>query len=198
VPGRNRLSSFLPFSVTFSGVLMVFAALGAMAGLFFFFHGFSRLQEHRFSAARVVTKNPVRVPPPTPAKSADASKRNSHEVIQLTPLETQANGSESMTQQAKIAAALLRAGIPNPVTWADHHGQNEIRVVDEPESESAPAAKDVDVSRVLQQKSNAPALQLPTRDQKYGVDRQTSLMIWGGPALTLACIYILASHFGWL
>src|ERR1700745_1588461 len=50
-------------------------------------------------------------PPPPPPKSADASKRNSHEVIQLTPLETQANGSESMTQQAKIAAALLRAGI---------------------------------------------------------------------------------------
>jgi hypothetical protein len=195
-PGRNRLSSFLPFSVTVSGILMVFAALGAMAGLFFFFHGFSRLQEHRFSAVRAVAKTPVRVPP-APPKTADAPKRNSHEVIQLSSVETQANGSESMTQQGKIAAALLRAGIPNPVTWADHHAQNEVRVVDEPEGEST-ATKDVDVSRVLQQKSNAPALPLPTRDQIYRADRKTSLMIWGGPALTLACIYILAAHFGWL
>jgi hypothetical protein len=23
-------------------------------------------------------------------------------------------------------------------------------------------------------------------------------MIWGGPALTLLCVYILAAHFGWL
>lgn len=189
------LSSLQPFSITGSGILMVFAALGAIAGLFFFFHGFSRLQERRFSAPRV-TKTPVRVPPALP-KAADAPKRNSHEVIQLTPVETQANGSESMTQQGKIAAALLRAGIPNPVTWADHHGENEIRVVDEAESESAKTAEHVEVSRVLQ-KSNALALPLPTRDQPYTADRNTSLMIWGGPALTLACIYILAAHFGWL
>ena len=191
------LSSFLPFSVTTSGILMVFAALGAIAGLFFFFHGFSRLQEQRFSAARVVTKTPVRVSSAA-TKTEDAPKRNSHEVIQLTPVETQANGSESMTQQGKIAAALLRAGIPNPVTWADHQAQNEVRVVDEAGSESATATNDVDVSRVLQQKSKAPTLQLPTRDQIHTVDRETSLMIWGGPALTLACIYILAAHFGWL
>src|SRR5215470_5160578 len=196
-PGRNRLSSFLPFFVTASGILMVFAALGAIAGLFFFFHGFSRLQERRFSAARVVTKTPVRVPP-LPPNPAEAPQRNLHEVIQLTPAETQANGSESMTQQGKIAAALLLAGIPNPVTWADHHPQSEVRVVDEPEGESAMAANDVEVCRVLQQKSNAPALQLPTREQIYIADRKTSLMIWGGPALTLVCIYILAAHFGWL
>lgn len=176
---------------------MVFASLGAIAGLFFFFHGFSRLQERHFSTARMVTKTPVRIPPAAP-KTEDAPKRNSHEVIQLTPVETLANGSESMTQQGKIAAALLRAGIPNPVTWADHHAQNEVRVVDEAGSESATATNDVDVSRVLQQKSNAPTLQLPTRDQIHTVDRETSLMIWGGPALTLACIYILAAHFGWL
>ena len=197
-PGRNCLSSLLPFSATASGILMVFAALGAMAGLFFFLHGFSRLQERRFSAARVVTKTPVRVPATTNPRNADAPKHNSHQVIQLTPLETQANGSESMTQQGKIAAALLRAGIPNPVTWADHPTQNEIRIADEAESEPAPEAGEVRLSRVLQQKSNAPALPLPTRDQNYSVDRKTSLMIWGGPALTLACIYILASHFGWL
>jgi hypothetical protein len=196
-PGRNRLSSFLPFSITASGILMVFAALGAMAGLFFFFHGFSRLQEHRFSAVRVVAKTAVCVPP-APPKTADAPKCNTHEVIQLSPVEAQANGSESMTQQGKIAAALLRAGIPNPVTWADHHAENEVRIVDEPEGESTTATKDVDVSRVLQHKSNAAALQLPTREQIYSVDRKTSFMIWGGPALTLACIYILAAHFGWL
>lgn len=134
----------------------------------------------------------------TAAKSAEAVKRNSHEVIKLSSVEAQVNGSESMTQQGKIAAALLRAGIPNPVTWADHRAQNEIQVVDEAASEPVTASKDVEVSRVLQQKSNAPALQLPTRDQNHTADRTTSLMIWGGPALTLACVYILAAHFGWL
>jgi hypothetical protein len=198
VPGRNCLSSLLPFSVTASGILMVCAALGTMAVLFFFFHGFSRLQERRFSAARVDMKATVRVPATTHPRNADVPKRNLHEVIQLTPLETQANGSESMTQQGKIAAALLRAGIPNPVTWADHHAENEIHVVDEPESEPSPEANEVRLSRVLQQKSNASALPLPNRDHNSSVDRKTSLMIWGGPALTLACIYILASHFGWL
>jgi hypothetical protein len=103
-----------------------------------------------------------------------------------------------MTQQGKIAAALLRAGIPNPVTWAKQHAPNEVRLEDELENEKETGTKDVDVSRVLQQKSNAPALQLPTRDQNPTADRMTSLMIWGGPALTLACIYILAAHFGWL
>jgi len=134
----------------------------------------------------------------TATNRADAVKRNSHEVIQLSSAEMQVNGSESMTQQGKIAAALLRAGIPNPVTWADQHTPNEVRVVDEPENEKETGTKDVNVSRVLQQKSNAPALQLPTRDQNHTADRMTSLMIWGGPALTLACIYILVAHFGWL
>jgi hypothetical protein len=197
LPGRNRLSSFLPFSVSASGILMVFAGLGAIAGLFFFFHGFSRLQERRFSAARVIT-TPVRSPATAAIKTTDGVKRNSHEVIQLSPVETPAKSSESMTQQGKIAAALLRAGIPNPVTRADHHAENEIRVVDEATSEPVTASKDLDVSRVLQQKSNAPALQLPTRDQNQTADRKTSLMIWGGPALTLLCIYVLAAHFGWL
>ena len=147
-------------------------------------------------------------------KSADPVKRNSHEVIQLSSVETQVNGSESMTQQGKIAAALLRAGIPNPVNWADQHVPNEVHVEDEPSGDVGPVradvrrgvigieldglAKGVDVARVLQQQSNAPALQLPTCDQNPTADRMTSLMIWGGPALTLACIYILAAHFGWL
>lgn len=198
VPGRNRLSSFLPFSVSASGILMVFAAVGAIAGLFFFFHGFSRLQERRFSAARVVAKTPVRAPATTNTKTTDVAKRNSHEVIQLSPVDMQPNGSESMTQQGKIAAALMRAGIPNPATWADHNAHNKVRVADEPESEEAEAAKDVEVCRVLQQKSNAVVLPLPTRDLSHTADGKTSLMIWGGPALTLACIYILAAHFGWL
>jgi hypothetical protein len=190
------LSSFLPFSLSATGIFMVLAALGAIAGLFFFFHGFSRLQESRLSPAGVIAKSPVRPPAMLATKSADPVKRNSHEVIQLSSVETQVNGSESMTQQGKIAAALLRAGIPNPVTWADQRVPNEVHVEDEPESERETGTNDV--SRVLQQKSNAPALQLPTRDQNPTADRMTSLMIWGGPALTLACIYILAAHFGWL
>jgi hypothetical protein len=27
---------------------------------------------------------------------------------------------------------------------------------------------------------------------------KSALMIWGGPALTLACVYMLAGQYGWL
>jgi len=131
-------------------------------------------------------------------KGAGTLTRESHEVIQLSPSESQPNDSASMTQQGKIAAALLKAGIPNPVTWSSH---NEVRVIDPPGELGPSATKQAeDVSRVLQQGATAEPVILPSFQQtkRHSVNWKTNLMIWGGPSLTLACIYVLAAHFGWL
>jgi len=131
-------------------------------------------------------------------KGAGTLTRESHEVIQLSPSESQPNDSASMTQQGKIAAALLKAGIPNPVTWSS---RNEVRVIDAPGELGPSATKQAeDVSRVLQQGATAEPVVLPSflQTKSHSVDWNTNLMIWGGPSLTLACIYLLAAHFGWL
>jgi len=128
-------------------------------------------------------------------KGGDTLKRESRaEVIQLSPVENQPNDSGSMTQQGKIAAALLKAGIPNPVTWS---AQPEVRVIDPP-LEPMPATKEAEVSRVLQQGASAEPVRLRSLKPTHAMDWKASLMIWGGPALTLVCIYTLAAHFGWL
>ena len=191
------LNSLLPLPA--SGILMILAALGAVAGLFSFFHGFSLLQERRLSSVRTVGKAPAHtatLTTPYATKGADLKRASHAEVIQLTPLENKANDSTSMTQQGKIAAALLKAGIPNPVVWS---AQQDVRVIDPP-SDSVPseATKEADVSRVLHHGATAEPVHLPSLQPIPSMDWKARLMIWGGPALTLACIYALAAHFGWL
>jgi hypothetical protein len=192
----TRLNSFLPL-VSGSGVLMIVAALGAVAGMFCFFHGFSLLQEQRVTPARTVAKVSthscsVKTTAIKP-KSANLSKRDSHEVIQLSPTGNRPSESAAMTQQGKIAAALLKAGIPNPVTWS---APVEVTAVIEEKAQAAGA----DVSRVLQQGTVADTFHIPALEQNFphSPGWKYSLMIWGGPTLTLGCIYILAAHFGWL
>ena len=190
----TRLNSLLPV-ISGSSVLLIVAALGAVAGMFCFFHGFSVLQEHRLSPTRTVAK----IAPQSATVSAatlkpqGAPKRESHEVIQLSTAHDQPNDSASMTQQGKIAAALLKAGIPNPVTWS---APVEVTVAAE---EKAPL-NGTEVTRVLQQGTVADAFHIPALAQNshHSPDWRCNLMIWGGPVLALGCIYILAAHFGWL
>ncbi len=176
---------------------MIVAVLGAVGGMFCFFHGFSVLQEQRLSPVRTVAKisehsSGITTSAAKP-KSVNSPKRDSHEVIQLSTAKNQHGDSASMTQQGKIAAALLKAGIPNPVTWSA-----PLQVA---ESAEAKAPTDgADVSRVLQQGAAAEAFHIPALQQnsRRSPDWKCSLMIWGGPILSLGCIYILAAHFGWL
>jgi hypothetical protein len=54
---------------------------------------------------------------------------------------------------------------------------------------------------VLQQGANAAEFRIPALNPTVnhnGSNRKAMLMIWGGPILTLACVYLLASHLGWL
>jgi hypothetical protein len=206
-PGRKSLNSFLPFSVPESAIL-ISVALGAIAGLFLFFHGFSLLQNRQHAPARNPSKTTAQTTTITTTttfttKGGDTLKRDSKaEVIQLSPADDQQNGSVSMSQQGKIAAALLKAGIPNPATWSDPRAQTGVRVADAPNDKHvAPSAPNAELSRVLQQGAAASAFRLPALAQnasRNSSDWKATLMVWGGPILTLACIYVLVAHLGWL
>ena len=189
--------------------MLIAAALGAIAGLTLFFHGFSLLQQRWPSP----TYRPAKPSPPTltatqaestsePQNTAAARNepRSSRaEVIKLTPQDSGELGSVSMTQQGRIAAALLKAGVPSPATWSNESVQVTVRMTEQ--SAKPSPAPDTEVSRVLQQGATASQFRIPalnTTAQCHASNWKATLMIWGGPALTLTCIYILAARLGWL
>jgi hypothetical protein len=110
--------------------------------------------------------------------------------------------SLELSQQGKIAAALTKAGIANPAAWAaagiQYPGVNAAPAV-----QAAASTADFDPRPpvVLMKGTNNPAFFISWRSQKeivLSLGWKSAAMIWGGPALTLLCVYILAAHFGWL
>jgi len=78
--------------------------------------------------------------------------------------------------------------------------QVTVRVEDRSTSKPTPTTE-AEVSRVLQQGATASEFRIPTLNPtapRHASNRKATLMIWGGPALALACIYIMAAHLGWL
>ena len=122
------------------------------------------------------------------------------EIIQLSQARSGAN-STPLTQQGKIAAALIRAGITNPAAWA-------AAGVSPAASDNASAASGTAVEQfdlqprvVLQKGDNDRSFFISWRSQREVVATlgwKSAGYIWGGPALTLASMYILLAHFGWL
>ncbi len=108
-----------------------------------------------------------------------------------------------MTQQEKIAAALIKAGVTNPAAWAVA-GVNSGPM---PDSNSKtilqkPAEQfDLKPATVLMRGEHNPAFLISWRSQRDVIKNlswKSTLMIWGGPILTLASVYVLAAQFGWL
>jgi hypothetical protein len=183
---------------------MIPFAIGAIAGLYAFFHGFSILQQQRPLPIRIPLKPPAHTAAKSAPKTSEPPKRDPRaEVIQLSPTDSAEIRSASLSQQGKIAAALLRAGVPSPATWSDETTHASVRVA-EPLPDEKPtdaASSEADVSRVLQQGANAAEFRIPALNStatRNGSNRKAMLMIWGGPILTLASVYLLASHLGWL
>lgn len=121
----------------------------------------------------------------------------------------QPKGFADMTQQQKITVALTKAGITNPAAWAA--AGVSTAVVATPASSSsagagagaAPATEQFDLHPpvVLMKGTHDPAFLISWRSQRdvvRSLSWKSTLMIWGGPALTLLCAYILALHFDWL
>jgi hypothetical protein len=117
----------------------------------------------------------------------------------------------AMTQQQKIAAALTKAGITNPAAWgAAGLGVKAVKLAASVAVDTEIATQDDSVNMegfdlhppvVLMKGTHQPAFFISWQSQRDVIQMlgwKSDLMIWGGPVLTLACIYFLLEHFGWL
>jgi hypothetical protein len=131
-----------------------------------------------------------------------------HPVIRLSPPESIAAKTSDMTQQQKIAAALLKAGISNPAAWAAagvaHQG---VQVLADPvlapagdngsngDSRSRVHAFDPHPPVVLTKGTNNKTFLISWRSQQdvaRSLGWKCALMIWGGPALALLSLYLFS------
>ena len=134
----------------------------------------------------------------------------SHPIIRLSPVESVPTKSSEMTQQQKVAAALLKAGISNPAAWAAAGlpATGGVQVV----AETAPATTsssnlerspeaqttifDPHPPVVLMKGFNNKTFLISWRSQREvarSLGWKCALMIWGGPALSLLCLYLILS-----
>ena len=127
-----------------------------------------------------------------------------HEVVRLpsdrTPIKT-----SDMTQQQKIAAALIRAGITSPAAWSvagvPSGSASAVEVVSDPASASSrddgrPSGFDLHPPVVLRKGDNDKTFLISWRSQQEvarALGWKCTLMIWGGPVLALLSLYVLLS-----
>jgi hypothetical protein len=153
----------MPFVLLLSPLLAregFLLALGAMAGMCFCMRGAVLLRRRPLILTTHLS---------TLASSPDAHIEPAQEVIRLSSVPAPERSIE-MTSQARIAAALARAGVASPSSWA----------MPQPVLASAAAASSKD-------------LPTPSNDAwKIG------FMICGGSALTLTCLYLLFARLVWL
>ncbi|MGC2646704.1 MAG: GIDE domain-containing protein [Candidatus Sulfotelmatobacter sp.] len=115
-------------------------------------------------------------------------------VIQLSP-HSDFPGTAEMTQQQKIAAALRKAGVSNPAAWSAagitpyaptvSTNSSNGNVASSNDFEPRPAV-------VLMKGENNPTFLISWRSQREiarSLGWKCTLMIWGGPVLTLLCLY---------
>jgi hypothetical protein len=134
------------------------------------------------------------------------------EVVHLSDESTAVPAIE-MTQQQKIAAALLRAGIGSPAAWAaagvspqaaiqgGSSAAPAVAISAEPPEENSLQTFDLHPPVMLMKGSHDPTFFISWRSQRDLIATlgwKSTLMIWGGPALTLVCVYLLLAHFNLL
>ena len=130
--------------------------------------------------------------------------------------ETTAIPATQMTQQQKIAAALMKAGRSNPAAWDAAETSIQVAAAvttkmtaafdTSPELEVDSDAAgfegyDLHPPVVLMKGTHQPAFFISWRSQRDVVQPlawKCPLMIWGGSALTLSCIYFFIAHRAWL
>ena len=212
------MTTFLPFclfSVAGVDAEMIPVGLGALLGIGVFLRGFHLLQRNRpvFNLP-ALNENDQKAPTPTSAPGAFAPKREEkqkeaiplethREIIRLSPTNGEEAASRARTQQGQIAAALVKAGISNPMSWSAPPQVSEVSVRtvetpgDRPEGPTTLLqALDLNASVALQEGlRSAKTAQKPVPQEFRWTP---ALMIWGGPILTLGCLYLIASHYQWL
>jgi hypothetical protein len=190
------IAASLPVPLHENTVVLLPAALGAIGGLYSFFHGFSILQQQRPLPIGLPAKSTVHHSTSVAevVNTAELPKPETRaEVIQLSP-ESEQVSSVLMSQQGKIAAAMLKAGIPSPGTWTDE--SSSVRVADPPSAQASLPPVEVSVVHAPSASDSVfPGLQ---SEASQSAKQKAMLFIWCGPVLTLACIYFLVAHLGWL
>ena len=139
------------------------------------------------------------------------------EIVRLSPPESVTIKTSAMTQQQKIAAALVRAGIASPAAWAAagvpeaNVSQQGVQVL----TASATAATanngsaadsgantfDPHPPVVLMKGTNNKTFLISWRSQQEvarSLGWKCILMIWGGPALALLSLYLFLGRKGLL
>ena len=125
-------------------------------------------------------------------------------VIRLSP-DPGPTKAADMTQQQKIAAALTKAGISNPAAWVAAGVASPALAVT-PGSPSNGKSDPTDgfdthPAVVLMKGENNPTFLISWRSQREiarTLGWKCTLMIWGGPALALLCLYGLITFMHWL
>jgi hypothetical protein len=135
--------------------------------------------------------------------------KNYHQIPRLpdgSPAPTQTTG---ISQQQVVAAAMMKAGIANPAAWAvagatpGTGAQIVAGASGGPKQNSFASETPFDLHPpvVLMKGTHDPCFLISWRSERDLVSSlawKSSLMIWGGPALTLTCVYILFAHFNLL
>jgi hypothetical protein len=134
----------------------------------------------------------------------------------MSPQTIRLEGGESpshsvdMNQQQKLAAALMKAGITNPAAWdaagvecPDAGGTAVASTAAGGGTAIADLASEFNLNpkTVLMQGENNRTFFISWRSQRelaQSLGAKSTLMIWGGPALTLLSLYWLLAHFGWM
>jgi hypothetical protein len=148
----------------------------------------------------------------------EAKASASARVIRLSAEHAPEAGS-GMTQQEKIAAALLKAGISNPAAWQAAKvtpsqaaatsqapiGSSQTAVVaslPQAAQKTYPSLDEFEANPpvILMKGKNNPTFLISWRSQREvarSLGWKCTLMIWGGPALSLVCLYGLHLLTNW-
>jgi hypothetical protein len=146
-------------------------------------------------------------PLPEPEENSDTPA-----IIRLSQPDTSVPAVQ-MTQQQKIAAALMKAGVSNPTAWAaagigvkaaaaPAPKMDTVSIEPADAEDSIPEISegfDLHPPVVLMKGTHEPSFFISWRSQRDLVKSlgwKSALMIWGGPSLTIGCVYFLLWHFG--
>ncbi|MCU1272360.1 MAG: hypothetical protein JWN74_3654 [Acidobacteriaceae bacterium] len=151
--------------------------------------------------------------------AGDGNGNGSQQIVRLSG-DSAAVPATEMTQQQKIAAALLKAGITSPLAWAAAGVSPQVAtqvgsysspsaVATSAPAKTGTAEKNLEANEtfdlhptvVLMKGTHEATFFISWRSQRdlvLALGLKSTLMIWGGPALTLVSVYVLLAHFNWL
>lgn len=196
----ETLTFHFPSFLSRPDLVTVIAVLGVLLGVYLFIRGFRLLQ--RTPIANSILPATSALPPKTVVTitsriSDEIAKNSPSEVIRLSP--EQSAGASSMSQQSRIAAALHKAGIANPVSWKrgpDESGDAVHRPGTEPKNLPPLQTQKLRVTRAefpAPETISKPSPEKPKTHKSSGT--KPGWMLWLGGALALAGAYALAFHF---